>query len=141
MPETLPARDLLATLTAKIVAAYIGNHVIPGGQITTVIGGVHAALHDIGQEKADETIVVKPKPPISVRKSIQHDYLICFEDGKKFRSMKRHLMAKYQMTPEQYRKKWDLPDDYPMVAPGYAFKRSELAKAAGLGQTPKKRRS
>ncbi|MEK1928686.1 MAG: MucR family transcriptional regulator [Pararhizobium sp.] len=141
MLETLPAHDLLVTLTAKIVAAYIGNHVIPGGEITKVIGDVHAALNGIGQEKAAEPIVEKPKPPISVRKSIQDDYLVCFEDGKKFKSLKRHLMAKYQMTPEQYRRKWNLPDDYPMIASAYAARRSELARAAGLGQTPKKRRS
>jgi len=136
MPLTTTSPDLLATLTAEIVSAYIKKHVVRSAELTKVIGDVYAALATIGADKVPELpqIAEKPKPAVSVRKSIQDDYLICLEDGKKFKTLKRHLMSHYQMTPEQYREKWTLPDDYPMVAPAYAIKRSELAKNIGLGQ-------
>ncbi|ARS66094.1 transcriptional regulator [Sinorhizobium meliloti] len=134
-----PQNGLLVTLTAEIVSAYVKKHVIRGVEVTKIITDVHAALSAVGSDKVVPEPVEKPKPPVPVRKSIQDGYLICLENGKKFKSLKRHLMAKYQMTPEQYRTKWDLPDDYPMVAPAYAAKRSELAKSAGLGYFRKKR--
>lgn len=137
MPLMTTSPDLLVTLTAEIVSAYVKKHVVRSAELTKVIGDVHATLATIGADKVPERPQIateKPKPPVSVRKSIQADYLICLEDGKKFKTLKRHLMSHYQLTPEQYREKWNLPDDYPMVAPAYAVKRSELAKNIGLGQ-------
>lgn len=127
----------LVELTADIVAAYVGNHVVPVADLAGLIADVHAALHNTVQPPAavEAAIVVeKPKPPVSVKKSVQNDYIICLEDGQKFKSLKRHLMTHYSMTPEQYREKWDLPADYPMVAPAYAEARSRLAREMGLGQ-------
>jgi len=99
---------------------------------------VHAALGGGGATMPTEEVVEKPKPAVSVRRSIQNDYLICLEDGQKFKSLKRHLMTHYGLTPEQYREKWELPADYPMVAPAYAEARSRLAKEMGLGQKRKR---
>ncbi|MBP1862123.1 MucR family transcriptional regulator [Rhizobium herbae] len=138
MPSMTTFPDLLVTLTTKIVSAYVKKHVVPGGEITKVIVDVHAALNGIGSngDLKPEPVVEKPKPPVSVRKSIQDDHLVCLEDGKKFQTLKRHLMAHYQLTPQQYREKWDLPDDYPMVAPAYAARRKQLALDMGLGLKP-----
>lgn len=132
--------DLIVELTADIVAAYVGNHVVPVAELPTLIADVHAALANTSQPAAATTVaavVEKPKPPVPVRKSVQNDYIICLEDGQKFKSLKRHLMTHYGMTPEEYREKWDLPADYPMVAPAYAEARSRLAKEMGLGQRRK----
>ena len=132
-------KELLVELTAEIVAAYVSNHVVPVGELSSLISDVHSALNTTGSPEAVEAVVEKPKPPVPIRKSIQHDYLICLEDGMKFKSLKRHLMTHYGMSPEEYREKWDLPADYPMVAPAYAEARSRLAKEMGLGQGRKKR--
>jgi len=128
--------DLLIELTAEIVAAYVSNNSVSANDLPNVISQVHAALG--GATTPIEEIVEKPKPAVSVRRSIQSDYLICLEDGQKFKSLKRHLMTHYGLTPEQYREKWDLPADYPMVAPSYAEARSRLAKEMGLGQKRKR---
>lgn len=133
-------KDLLVELTAEIVAAYVSNHVVPVGELPGLISDVHAALNTTGTPDVVEAVVEKPKPPVPIRKSIQHDYLICLEDGMKFKSLKRHLMTHYGMTPEEYREKWDLPPDYPMVAPAYAEARSRLAKEMGLGQGRKRKK-
>lgn len=130
--------DLLVELTADIVAAYVSNHVVPVAELAALIGDVHAALNNTSAPAPAPAVVEKPKPPVPVRKSIQDDYLICLEDGQKFKSLKRHLMTHYNMTPEEYREKWDLPPDYPMVAPAYAEARSRLAKEMGLGQRRKR---
>jgi predicted transcriptional regulator len=124
-------------LTANIVSAYLGNHSVPPSDIAGLISQVHSALSRVssGADLAAEPL----KPAISVKKSITPEYLVCLEDGKKFKSLKRHLRTQYNMTPEQYRDKWDLPADYPMVAPNYAAARSELAKQMGLGQQRRKR--
>ena len=134
--------NLLVELTADIVAAYVGNHVVPVAELPGLIADIHAALNNTARPAAADgadapAVVEKPKPPVSVRKSVQNDYLICLEDGQKFKSLKRHLMTHYNMTPEEYREKWDLPADYPMVAPAYAAARSRLAKEMGLGQRRK----
>ena len=132
--------NLLVELTADIVAAYVSNHVVPVSELSTLIADVHAALNNTSQPVVVvETPVQaeKPKPPVPIRKSVQNDYIICLEDGQKFKSLKRHLMTHYGLTPEQYREKWDLPADYPMVAPAYAEARSRLAKEMGLGQRRK----
>jgi predicted transcriptional regulator len=128
--------NLLVELTADIVAAYVSNHVVPISELPGIIADVHAALNNTSQPAAVEAPVQaeKPKPPVPIRKSVQNDFIICLEDGQKFKSLKRHLMTHYGMTPEEYREKWDLPADYPMVAPAYAEARSRLAKEMGLGQ-------
>lgn len=128
--------DLLIELTAEIVAAYVSNNSVAANDLPNVISQVHMALG--GATMPTEEIVEKPKPAVSVRRSIQNDYLICLEDGQKFKSLKRHLMTHYGLTPEQYREKWELPADYPMVAPAYAEARSRLAKEMGLGQKRKR---
>jgi predicted transcriptional regulator len=127
-------------LAAEIVSAYVSNNSVPAGDLPGLIGEVHTALNKVGNG-ATEAPAEAPKPAVSVRKSVTPDYIICLEDGKKFKSLKRHLRTQYDMTPEQYREKWGLAPDYPMVAPNYAKARSELAKEMGLGQQRRKRRS
>ena len=130
--------DLLVELTADIVAAYVSNHVVPVGDLGGLISDVHSALSNTSAPTPVATVAEKPKPPVPIKKSIEDDYLICLEDGQKFKSLKRHLMTHYNMTPEEYREKWGLPADYPMVAPAYAEARSRLAKEMGLGQRRKR---
>ncbi|GAB4072349.1 MucR family transcriptional regulator [Ancylobacter sonchi] len=120
-------------LAADIVSAYVSNNAVMSNDLPMLIGEVHAALQSLGKV-AEEPAAEPLKPAVSVKRSIAPDYLICLEDGKKFKSLKRHLRTQYGMTPEQYREKWGLPADYPMVAPNYAAARSELAKQMGLGQ-------
>jgi predicted transcriptional regulator len=127
-------------LTADIVSAYVANNSIASSEIPALISDIHSALARVsaGQEVA---VPAEPaKPAVPVKKSITNDYLICLEDGKKFKSLKRHLRTAYNMSPEQYREKWGLPADYPMVAPNYAEARSQLAKQMGLGQKRKRGR-
>jgi predicted transcriptional regulator len=124
-------------LAADIVAAYVSNNSLPTAELPSLISSVHAALaKKVGGETVEPAAPQVPAVP--VKKSITPDYMICLEDGKKFKSLKRHLRTSYNMTPEQYRVKWNLPGDYPMVAPNYAKARSELAKTMGLGQKRKK---
>ncbi|THV22941.1 MucR family transcriptional regulator [Peteryoungia ipomoeae] len=130
--------QLLVELTADIVAAYVGNHVVQAGDLAQLIGDIHQALSNTSSPTPVIVPVEKPKPPVPIRKSIEDDYLICLEDGQKFKSLKRHLMTHYNMTPDEYREKWGLPADYPMVAPAYAEARSRLAKEMGLGQRRKR---
>jgi predicted transcriptional regulator len=120
-------------MTADIVSAYVGNNTIATGDLPALIQSVHRALTNItgGAEPAE---AAPKEPAVPIRRSITPDYLICLEDGRKFKSLKRHLRTKYNMSPEDYRAKWNLPKDYPMVAPNYARARSELAKQMGLGQ-------
>ena len=127
-------------LTADIVSAYVSNNSVPASELPALINEVHAALSRVVGGVAPVVTVEAPKPAIPVKKSITADYLICLEDGKKFKSLKRHLRTQYNMSPEQYREKWGLPPDYPMVAPNYAEARSQLAKKMGLGQQRRKRR-
>lgn len=127
------AQENLIELTAEIVAAYISNNSVDSGQLPGLIGDVHTALHRTAggiQEPAPEP----QKPATSIRKSVNPDYIICLEDGKRFKSLKRHLRTHYDLTPDEYREKWGLASDYPMVAPNYAKARSSLAKQMGLGQ-------
>ena len=125
-------------LTADIVSAYVSNNTVSANDIPSLISQVHSALVrvSVGQSDAQPEPL---KPAISVKKSITPDYLVCLEDGKKFKSLKRHLRTQYNMTPETYREKWSLPPDYPMVAPYYAAARSQLAKQMGLGQQRRRR--
>jgi predicted transcriptional regulator len=125
-------------LTAQIVSAYVSNNTVPAADIPGLISQVHAALARVSGKPADghgEPL----KPAVSLKKSITPEYIVCLEDGKKFKSLKRHLRTQYNMTPEQYREKWGLGADYPMVAPNYAAARSQLAKQMGLGQQRRRR--
>ena len=126
-------------LTATIVSAYVSNNSVPAQDLSSLIDQVHTALTRVssGQgEAASEPL----KPAVSLKKSITPDHIVCLEDGKKFKSLKRHLRTQYNMTPEQYREKWNLAPDYPMVAPNYAVARSQLAKKMGLGQQRRRRK-
>ena len=127
-------------LTADIVSAYVSNNSVPAADLPALIGDVHSALSRVISGAAPVVPTEAPKPAIPVKKSITADYLVCLEDGKKFKSLKRHLRTQYNMSPEEYREKWGLPADYPMVAPNYAQARSALAKQMGLGQQRRKRK-
>lgn len=126
-------------LTAEIVSAYVSNNSVPTADIPALINQVHSALLRVsaGQGEASTEPL---KPAVPIKRSITADFIICLEDGKKFKSLRRHLRTQYGMTPEQYREKWSLPADYPMVAPNYAAARSQLAKQMGLGQQRRRRR-
>jgi predicted transcriptional regulator len=128
-------------LAADIVSAYVANNSVPVSDLPQLINDVYGALTKVGTAAAIAEVKAEPqKPAVSVRKSITDDFLTCLEDGKKFKSLKRHLRSQYNLSPEQYREKWGLPADYPMVAPNYAKARSQLAKKMGLGQQRRKRR-
>lgn len=129
---------LFVELTAKVVAACVSNNAVRSTDLPELIEQVHAAFVGVNKE-IDETAAVEPKPEPAVhpRKSVTPDYIICLEDGKKFKTLKRHLMVSFGFTPEQYRKRWDLDPDYPMVASNYAATRSQLAYKMGLGRQPK----
>jgi predicted transcriptional regulator len=127
-------QDSLIELTAEIVSAYVSNNNVDSGEIPDLIRDVHSALHRTAGAAAAEPEPEPLKPAVPVRKSVTPDFIICLEDGKKFKSLKRHLRTHYDLTPEEYREKWGLPPDYPMVAPNYAKARSNLAREMGLGQ-------
>ncbi|ARQ00909.1 MucR family transcriptional regulator [Pseudorhodoplanes sinuspersici] len=125
--------------TASIVAAYVSHNTIAADQVPALIAKVHAALSQVSGGQAVAGGGGEPlTPAVPVKRSVFPDYLICLEDGKKFKSLKRHLRTQYKMSPEQYRERWNLPADYPMVAPNYAKTRSQLAKKMGLGQQRKR---
>jgi predicted transcriptional regulator len=137
MSETGPKG--FVDLTASIVSAYVSNNPTSAGEIPALINQIHAALVRVAGGGA-EAALEPAKPAVSVKKSITPDYLVCLEDGKRFKSLKRHLRTQYNMSPEQYREKWGLPTDYPMVAPNYAVARSQLAMKMGLGQQRRRRK-
>ena len=133
MVEAADSQAALVDLTADIVSAYVSHNIVPASELTALIHDIHGALgslmgHPVEAPKEEQ------KPAVPPKKSITPDYLICLEDGKRFKSLKRHLRTHYNLSPEQYREKWGLPADYPMVAPNYAEARSRLAKEMGLGQ-------
>lgn len=131
MADNEAAEDTLLTLTADIVAAHVSNNSVAVNDLPNLIQNVHSALSAIYQVgTAPEP---RPEPKVSIRASIKPDYIVCLEDGKKLKMLKRHLMTHYNMTPDQYRQKWGLSADYPMVAPNYAEQRRTLAKSIGLG--------
>lgn len=130
--------ETLITLTSDIVAAHVSNNSVNVEDLPSLITNVYGALSGLGTTEAVEQ--PKPEPAVSVRASVKPDYIVCLEDGKKLKMLKRHLMTHYNMTPEEYRQRWNLPADYPMVAPNYAEKRRELAKKIGLGRKPNARR-
>lgn len=130
--------EMLIELTAEVVSAYVSNNTVAATDLPNLIAEVHTALGKTSEPEAPPE-PEKQKPAVSIRKSLNHDYLICLEDGKQFKSLKRHLRTHYDLSPEEYREKWGLPADYPMVAPAYAEARSRLAKEMGLGQKRKRR--
>lgn len=125
-------------LAADIVSAYVSNNSVPLAELPNLIRDVHSALMRV-TEQATPVEVEPLKPAVAVKKSITPDYIICLEDGKQFKSLKRHLRSQYNLSPDAYREKWGLPADYPMVAPNYAKARSNLAKQMGLGQQRRRR--
>ena len=138
MDATSDIQETLVTLTADIVAAHVSNNSVAVSDISVLIQNVHGALTGLGRAAAEPE--VKQEPAVSIRSSVKPDFIVCLEDGKKLKMLKRHLMTHYQMTPEQYRAKWNLPADYPMVAPNYARQRSKLAKQIGLGTRSRRKR-
>ncbi|MDX8450669.1 MucR family transcriptional regulator [Mesorhizobium sp. VK25A] len=132
MEETDDNTSALIELTAEVVSAYVSNNPVPVGDLPALIDRVHGALKSAGGDAAEKPEALTPAVPI--RKSVTPDYIISLEDGKKFKSLKRHLSVHYGLTPDEYRAKWGLPADYPMVAPNYAAARSSLAKSMGLGR-------
>jgi predicted transcriptional regulator len=134
-PAEIPSQDLVE-LTSEIVSAYVTHNKVSSEDLPSVITSVHSALQGLDQEKQREP--EKPTPMVPIKRSITPDYLISLEDGRRYKSLKRHLSGR-GLTPQQYREKWGLAKDYPMVAPNYAQQRSELAKALGLGQQRRKR--
>ena len=129
-------QETLVTLTADIVAAHVSNNSVAVSDLPVLIQNVHGALAGLGSITVEPE--VKQEPAVSVRSSVKPDFIVCLEDGKKLKMLKRHLMTHYQMTPDQYRTKWNLPADYPMVAPNYAEQRRTLAKKIGLGTKRRK---
>ena len=123
--------ETLITLTSDIVAAHVSNNSVSVDEVPALISNVYGALAGLGAAPVAEE---RPEPAVSVRASVKADHIVCLEDGKKFKSLKRHLRSRYDMTPDEYRRKWNLPADYPMVSPNYAARRSELARGMGLGQ-------
>ena len=126
--------ETLITFASDIVAAHVSNNSVAVDDLPLLITNVYGALAGLG--KPEEVEEVRPDPAVSIRSSIKPDYVVCLEDGKKLKMLKRHLMTQYNMTPDDYRRRWGLPADYPMVAPNYAEKRRELAKKIGLGRKP-----
>ena len=122
----------LRELTADIVSAFVGNNAVPLGSLADLIVSVHTSLSGLGHPI--EPVVEPQSPAVSPKRSVMPDFIICLEDGKRFKSLKRHLRTSYNLTPDEYCAKWGLPHDYPMVAPNYAAKRSALAQASGLGR-------
>ncbi len=131
------ANEMLITLAADIVTAHVANNEVDGETLPSLIQNVYGALAGLG---AEEVVEDRPEPAVSVRASVKSDHLVCLEDGKKMKMLKRHLMTDHGMTPSEYRERWSLPADYPMVAPDYAEKRRELAKKIGLGRKPGQKR-
>jgi predicted transcriptional regulator len=126
-------------LAAEIVSAYVSNNSVPASELPTLLNDVHAAIVRVASG-AQPIVVEAAKPAVPPKKSITNDYIVCLEDGRKFKSLKRHLRTQYNLSPEEYREKWGLAADYPMVAPAYAKARSALAKQMGLGQQRRRRK-
>jgi len=139
MADNAAAEDTLLTLTADIVAAHVSNNSVAVNDLPNLIQNVHGALNGIsGRSSAPEP---KPEPKVPIRSSVKPDFIVCLEDGKRLKMLKRHLMTHYGLTPDQYRQKWGLAADYPMVAPNYAEQRRTLAKSIGLGTKRRKTRA
>ncbi len=136
MDKTINNNDELLGLTTDIVSAHVANNTLAVGEVSTLIEEVYKSLCAVGEKARQDARALEPAVPIS--KSVTPDHIICLEDGKKLKMLKRHLKSRYDMTPERYRERWGLPHDYPMVAPNYAKKRRALAKEIGLGKNKRK---
>lgn len=128
------SRGDILRMTTDVVSAYVGNNMLPPGEVGDVINTVFGSLRKLDSNGG---VITPPTPAVPVRRSVTPEHIVCLEDGKKLKMLKRHLRSSYNMTPEEYRAKWNLPVDYPMVAPAYAKQRSEFAKKIGLGRKPK----
>ncbi|MCB1883837.1 MAG: MucR family transcriptional regulator [Geminicoccaceae bacterium] len=137
MSEKISQNELL-TLTTEIVASHVANNTVPAADLPQLIRLVYGSLSSQGGEE-EKVEAERPQPAVPLKKSVQSDHIVCLEDGKKLKMLKRHLKTRYNMSPDEYRKRWGLPDDYPMVAPDYAEQRSSLAKKIGLGTKPRSR--
>ncbi|QHQ36158.1 MucR family transcriptional regulator [Algicella marina] len=137
--EVIVEKGELLALASDIVASYVGNNAVQPDQVTEMLRSVYGTMSSLTEEAEEEQLELIPAVPI--KKSVTNDYIICLEDGKKLKMLKRHLSTSYNLTPEEYREKWGLKPDYPMVAPSYAQKRQELAKKIGLGRKPKTART
>jgi len=131
-------QETLITLTSEIVSSYVANNSVEGSALPQLIEDVFGAMAGLGQDPLEEE--VPPQPAVPVRSSVKKDHLVCLEDGKKMKMLKRHLMVHHNLTPEEYRTRWNLPSDYPMVAPDYAEKRRDMAVKIGLGRKPGQKR-
>ena len=127
-------------LTAQVVVAYVSNNSLPAADLPATIATIHAALGQSHAAPATEPVPEKPEPAVPIKRSVTDDHIVCLEDGKTFKSLKRHIMTNHELTPDEYRERWGLKPDYPMVAPGYAAERSRLAKSLGLGRKPGKKK-
>jgi predicted transcriptional regulator len=137
MPEDMKAGELLPLVT-EVVAAQLSNHKTPSSQVVLLIQSVHQVLSELS---LNGTATELPEPAVPIKRSVTPDYIVSLEDGRKLKTLKRYLRTAYDMTPDQYRRRWALPADYPMVAPNYAKKRSKLAKNSGLGTQPRRKRA
>jgi predicted transcriptional regulator len=137
MPENMKAGELLPLVT-EVVAAQLSNHKTPSSQVASLIQSVHQVLSEL---RLNGTAAELPEPAVPIKKSVTPDYIVCLEDGRQLKMLKRHLRNAFDMTPDQYRRRWGLPADYPMVAPNYAKKRSKIAKNSGLGTQPRRKRA
>jgi len=137
MTEQLKTKELM-TMTANVVAAYVSNNTVTEGDLSKVIRGVYDTLASVSSP--GEAVKERPSPAVPIKKSVTPDHVICLEDGKKLKMLKRHLKTSYDLTPDQYRERWGLSADYPMVAPNYAKQRSRLARKIGLGTKARRKR-
>ena len=130
----------LARMSADLVAAYVAHNAVPASQVPDLIRTVHGALTNLERPAPTPTTAEKQKPAVPIGRSVQQDYIVCLEDGAKLKMLKRYLRSRYDLSPEEYRRKWGLPPDYPMVAPAYAARRSDFARQIGLGKGVRRRR-
>ncbi|MGZ3377867.1 MAG: MucR family transcriptional regulator [Phenylobacterium sp.] len=137
-PEALSGEDLMR-LGAGIVAAYVSRNAVPADDVPDLIRTIHHALEGLSRG-GPAPVEERPKPAVSIGRSVQHDFIVCLEDGKKLKMLKRYLRSRYDMSPDDYRKRWGLSPDYPMVAPAYAARRSDFAKKIGLGRGVRRRK-
>lgn len=135
-----PSGEELLRLGAGIVAAYVSRNAVSTEAVPEIIRTVHQALEQVSRGTAAPQPEERPKPAVPIGRSVQHDYIVCLEDGKKLKMLKRYLRSRYDMTPDDYRRRWGLPPDYPMVAPAYAARRSDFAKKIGLGRGVRRRK-
>jgi predicted transcriptional regulator len=140
-PDTAaPSGEELLRLGAGIVAAYVSRNSVSAEAVPEIIRTVHRALEGLTREGAPPAPEERPKPAVPISRSVQHDYIVCLEDGKRLKMLKRYLRSRYNMSPDDYRRRWGLPPDYPMVAPAYAARRSDFAKQIGLGRGVRRRK-